>query len=469
MKLTILHTNDIHSRFENFSKISTKIRELRDECTLVLDAGDFNDFMSLELQGTNGRAGGELLDIAGYDAIAIGNNEGFEGVETTESLACSGKVPFLSCNLYKINKENYNSDALILEELQEVKRSMIIEKGGIRILVIGSSPYGSYNQFYNLLNMQSTDVAIEVRKEIISNKGKYDLCILLSHCGMREDTEIANHVEGIDIIINGHSHILMEEPVRINNTIVHMSGQYGEHLGVLEIEYDSMIKSFTGKNINIKDEAMDRRILESLALSKEKAIKNLSVPLYNIDVDLWHDVMEESPICNLLADSLRDLLKCDIGIINGGVLNGGIRKGPISKKKLLEICPSPLNPTYMEMLGKDIREALEKSLAHDFCLQDGKGSGFRGRYLGKLHISGGYIEHNCKTIKRIVIGESELQDEMWYKVATSDYLQRGTGYNSLSNNKNAKYNAEYLRDTLREYLKNKSIINESFKDRWIMV
>jgi 2',3'-cyclic-nucleotide 2'-phosphodiesterase (5'-nucleotidase family) len=261
----------------------------------------------------------------------------------------------------------------------------------------------------------------------------------------------------------------MEEPVKINNTIVHMSGQYGEHLGVLEIEYDGVIKSFTGKNINIKDEAMDRKILESLALSKEKAISNLSIALYNIDVDLWHDVMEESPICNLLADSLRDLLKCDIGIINSGVLNGGIRTGPISKKKLLEICPSPLNPTYMEIQGKDIREAFEKSLAPDFCMQDGKGSGFRGRYLGKLHISGGYIEHNFKTIKRIVIGESELEDEMWYKVATSDYLQRGTGYNSLSNNKNAKYNAEYLRDTLSEYLKNKSIVNESFKDRWTMV
>lgn len=53
MRFTILHTNDIHSRFENLAKISTKINELRDENTLVIDAGDF---MRVELQGTMGRA-----------------------------------------------------------------------------------------------------------------------------------------------------------------------------------------------------------------------------------------------------------------------------------------------------------------------------------------------------------------------------------------------------------------------------
>jgi 2',3'-cyclic-nucleotide 2'-phosphodiesterase (5'-nucleotidase family) len=101
MKFKILHTNDIHSRFDNYAKIVTKIKELRNENTFVLDAGDFNDFMRLELQGTMGKAGAELLSLGGYDAIAIGNNEGFEGVEVAETMASSGSVNFLSCNLYK--------------------------------------------------------------------------------------------------------------------------------------------------------------------------------------------------------------------------------------------------------------------------------------------------------------------------------------------------------------------------------
>lgn len=128
MKFTILHTNDIHSRFENFAKISTKINELRDENTIVLDAGDFNDFMRIELQGTMGRAGSELLNIAGYDAIAMGNNEGFAGVEAAEDLAATGAASFLSCNLYKFddssNKTNLNS----LIPLEGVRRSIILKK-----------------------------------------------------------------------------------------------------------------------------------------------------------------------------------------------------------------------------------------------------------------------------------------------------------------------------------------------------
>jgi 2',3'-cyclic-nucleotide 2'-phosphodiesterase (5'-nucleotidase family) len=466
LKYKILHTNDIHSRFENFAKIVTKINEIRDENTLVLDAGDFNDFMRLELQGTIGKAGGELLSLAGYDAITLGNNEGFEGIEAAESLANSGTVKFLSCNLYKYSDTDKDKEKLQI--LNGVKRSIIIEKGGVKFLIIGTSPYGTYNEFYSLLNMHSTDAVKEIKNEISNNIGKYDICILLSHCGMREDTEIANTIEGIDIIINGHSHILMEDPLRVNNSIVHMSGQYGEHLGILEFEYDREIKNYKGTNVNIHSLPMDEGIIRNLKINKEKAIAKMSESLYVIDKDLWHDVMEENPITNFLADSLKDLLSCDIGIINSGVINGGIRKGKVSRKKLLEICPSPLNPTYMEIEGRFIREALQKSIDVDFCTQDGKGAGFRGKYLGRLHISGGYIEQKGNKITKIIIGDNELDDDRVYSVATSDYLQRGSGYNTLAYNNNSKYSAQYLRDTLKDYLNKKEFINKALTDRWII-
>lgn len=460
LKFKILHTNDVHSRFENFAKIVTKINELRDENTLILDAGDFNDFMRLELQGTNGRAGAELLSLAGYDAIAVGNNEGFEGIKISENLASSGNTTFLSCNLYKLNNSK-------LDQLRGIRRSIIIERGGIKFLIIGSSPYGSYNEFYSLLNMHSTDAKEEIKKELESNKGFYDICILLSHCGMREDTEIANSIEGIDIIVNGHSHILMNGAVKINNSVVHMSGQYGEHLGILEVEYHNGIIDFKGENIDIKDIPEAAEIDAHLRKSKKEAIRNLSESLYEIDEDLWHDVVEENPMTNLLADALKDLLNCEVGIINSGVLNGGIRKGDVSRKKLLEICPSPLNPTIIEIQGKYIRQAFEQSLKSDFCMMDGKGAGFRGKYLGRLHIAGGQIEFKGNKIERILVGVKELEDESYYKVATSDYLQRGTGYPSLSKSKLIKYNAEYLRDTLKEYLCKKEFINNALEDRWI--
>lgn len=456
MNIRILHTNDIHSRFENFAKIVTKIKELKDENTIILDAGDFNDFMRLELQGTNGRAGCSLLNMAGYDAITVGNNEGFAGLNALESMANSNIVPVISCNLYR-------SD---MSHIKGLKRSIIINRGGIRFLIIGTSP--QYNEFFSLLNMHAADYIEEINKELKENRDKYDISILLSHSGMKEDTEFAQSIGGVDIIIGGHSHLLMEEAEKINSTIIHQSGSYGEHLGILDIEVmDGRIVNFKGENIKVESLPMDKEITDELFRQKEIAIEVLRKPLYKVDCHIWHDVVEENPITNLLADALKDVVSCDFSIINSGIISGGIRKGEVSNKKLLEISPSPLNPTYMEIRGKYIKEALKLSLQADVCLQDGRGSGFRGKYLGWLHVSNNaVIEHDGKNILRVMIDDEELEEERTYRIATSDYLQRGTGYPSLANNRNERYNPEYTRDVLREYLNKKEFVEKCFIDRW---
>lgn len=454
MKFRILHTNDVHSRFENFSRAVTKIRELRDENTIFLDAGDFNDFMRLELQGTGGKAGVELLKRAHCDAIAVGNNETFQSLEVLEYMAGLG-LPFLSCNLKKLDGR----------DIENVRESVIIKRGGVRFLIIGLSP--QLGEFFELSGLKTIDYKRAVEKETQKNKGNYDICILLSHIGIREDRDIAETIEEVDIIIDGHTHLLMKEPEYINNKIIHMSGCYGENLGILEFEYDGGIKAFKGENINIMNLDEDRELISSLNDSKEIALDRLGLPLYDIRRDMWHDVIEENPLTNLLADSLKHLLNTEIGIINSGILNGGIKRGAVSRKKILEICPSPLNPTYMEIKGKDIREAVEKSLYGDFCLQDGKGSGFRGRFLGRLHFSGIRVLYKDRWIREIFVNGERLEDERWYSIATSDYLQRGTGYSSLKNNRNVRYSPEYIRDTLMDYLSKDNFLEESYKNRWI--
>ena len=96
-------------------------------------------------------------------------------------------------------------------------------------------------------------------------------------------------------------------------------------------------RDFSGINIKIENTEMDKNILNIMKINR--------------------NIAEENPMTNLLADALRDKLKCDIGLINSGVINGGIRKGEVSFKKLIQICPSPLNPTYMEIKGKYIKRS----------------------------------------------------------------------------------------------------------------
>ncbi|MDF2801667.1 MAG: bifunctional metallophosphatase/5-nucleotidase [Anaerocolumna sp.] len=457
MRLNILHTNDIHSNFDNFSKIVTKINELRDDNTIVLDAGDFADFKRIELQGTDGLVAMELLEYAGYDALAVGNNETFQGLDILKHMSENTKIPLLSCNM---SSTEY-------APIGQVKSSAVLHKNGLKILVIGASP--NLGEFNELMGFAHRDYLDTIENEIKTNKDNCDLCIFLSHLGMDKDKEIAEKVNGIDIIIGGHFHILMEKPELVNNKIIFTSGAYGEHLGVLSIEVnDQKFELIEGNNISIGLCEESKEVLEIVRRNRIKAIDNLSIPLYKIKRDLWHDVVEENPMTNLLADGLRDVLKCDIGLINSGVINGGIKKGNVTWKKLIELCPSPLNPTSYKIQGKYLMEELSNSLDTDYCYADGKGAGSRGKYVGRLHVSNATIEHNGRTISNIYINGEALETDRFYTVASSDYLQRGSGYESLRNNVDVKYNKEYLRDTLKEYMDKSEFVERAFIDRWIL-
>ncbi|WP_064093985.1 bifunctional metallophosphatase/5'-nucleotidase [Rossellomorea aquimaris] len=454
MKLKILHTNDLHSHFEAFSRAATLMKELKDENTLIFDGGDFADFKSIELQGTKGIAAIELLEYVGYDALTVGNNEMFNGIDTLEHMATNSSVPFISNNL--LRKEG--------AKVKGVVSSVILNKNGLRILVTGSSP--DLEDFNDGLGIHITPYKEAIKEEIDRNKGNYDLSILLNHVGTFADDEIVHEIKEFDVILSAHDHKLYSEAKVVHNTIMNSAGCFGEHIGVLEIEVKSEgVKLIRSTTIPTKNSSQDESILSILKRNKERAIEMLSEPLYPLEQPLWHDVLEENPITNLIADGVKDILKCDIGLMNSGIINAGAFHY-LSNKKLIEICPSPLNPTSFEIQGKFLREALEQSLDAQICLADGKGPGFRGKYVGSLHVSGAEIIHNGKQISEILIGETPLEDEKWYTVATSDYLQRGSGYESLKNNQNEQYRPGYIRDVIRQYANKPAFIQQAMRPRW---
>jgi 2',3'-cyclic-nucleotide 2'-phosphodiesterase (5'-nucleotidase family) len=457
MRFRILHTNDVHSRFEAFARAAALIKAERDGNTLVLDAGDFNDFMRIDLQGTHGQAGTDLLRLAGYDALAVGNNETFAFLDELEAMATNSQVPFLSCN---ITRKDWSP-------VKGLKKSIIIQRGGVRFLIIGISP--GFTDFLPLMGMNATDTPESIQKEIEDHRGQYDISILLSHVGYKYDLKLAQELRGLNIIIGGHSHTLMETAEIVNGVIIHQSGYWAEHLGIAEFEWDGDLRLVRAENVKSAGTPEDPEIMAAIARNREIAIDNLSQPLFEIDRDLWHDVVEENPISNLLADAFRDVLGTEIGLVNAGLLNGGVRKGWVTRKKIVELCPSPLNPTSFEIQGRYLREALEQALRVEHCMADGAGAGYRGKYAGRLHVSGMEIRHDGRHIVGITVNGEPLDDERWYRVGSHDYLQRGSAYPSLANNRNVRYNAEYCRERLQEYLAKPEYREKAFTDRWVRV
>lgn len=457
--ITIYHTNDIHSNIERFASIVTYLNANKTENDLLLDAGDFCDFKSTMINGTQGRAGKALLGHAGYDALCIGNNEGFSGIEAVEVMG-EDKVPLLSVNLSKLDGTN----------LRNIQKSVIVEKSGYRFLIIGVSPYygvesaGKYNVFFNMENLHVQDPIPLIKSEMELMKGKYDFLILLSHQGDHTDRRLAREINGIDVIIGGHSHTVMNKSIKICDTIIHQAGEYGNLIGKLElvIEEDKIIEAVGTSIPNLFTE--DPETMALIKKQTEIAITNLSQTLFTID-SLSHSVSEESELANFICDALRKEQPCDFALINNGIVNHALR-GEISKMKLLETSPSPLNPTLIKVKGLNVLEALRMSLDADYIHRSGRGPGFRGTHIGALAFSNN-VTYQTDPLMIFVDGV-ELDPQKEYTVMANDYLQRGSGYPSLAYpDGDSTYFSGYIRDLLERNLNDNSLIVSAKQSRRI--
>jgi len=466
MVLKFLYINDIHSRFEQLAKIASAIEELRDENTLILDAGDNADFARLETEGTNGVISSALLNEIGLTARVFGNNEGFAGKENGRIISESSDCHVITCNMYDLEGQ----------KLDFLDDAAVISVSGVKILIIGVT--GAANVFYHLFGIHVKDPQEEIQRVLAKYEEiSYDLLVILSHLGLIGDKKLASRFPDIDVIIGGHSHTVLEKPLVENQTIICQAGYYGEYLGELILDFDvesKKIQNFNGRLISSQKYQRHPEIMKLIRRYSRQASKNLSKKLYSLDTSLDHSLTKENVIGNLLADSLRDMLKTEIGIINSGVISKGVKKGAVTRKLLHELCPSPLNPTYIELKGADLCNALEKSLQREYQLSDGRGPGFRGKYLGNIQVSHNiqvrYNPHGepLRKIKSITVDGKPLEPDSWYTIGTSDYLQRGTGYTDLANNRNEKYRPEFLRDVLESYLKNQSFVKMALSRRFII-
>lgn len=469
MKLKILYVNDIHSRFEELGKLASAIDELRNKSTLILDAGDNADFARLETEGTNGKISSALLNEIGFNARVFGNNEGFAGKKNGRIISESSNCPVITCNMYDLKGQ----------KLDFLDDATILHISGVKILIIGVTAATILgNEFYHLYGIHVKEPEEEIQRVLAEyEKTSYDLLIILSHVGLIGDKKLASKFSNIDVIIGGHSHTVLEKPLVENQTIICQAGCFGEYLGELIVDFDTekkRIRNFNGRLISSHKYPPHPKIMELIKFYSKQATRNLSKELYSLDTSLDHSITEENAIGNLLADSLKDILKTEIGIINSGVISKGVKRGAITRKLLHEICPSPLNPTYFELKGIDLYSTLEKSLQREYQLNDGRGPGFRGEYLGNIQVSQNVrvifnpYEKSSQEIKSILVDEKPLEHERWYTIGTSDYLQRGTGYPDLGNNRNEKYRPEFLRDILEVYLKNQSFVKRAFNRRFII-
>ncbi|SEO22167.1 bifunctional UDP-sugar hydrolase/5'-nucleotidase [Paenibacillus sp. OV219] len=467
--VVLLHSNDIHSRLEQAARMAAYIEEIRSshgaEHVLTLDIGDHMDRMRVETEASDGLANIALLNDAGYDAVTIGNNEGltFTQEQLDEAFGKHARFQTVCANFFNADTKQRPS---------WMRPSTIINKAGIRFGLIGVS--AAFVDFYGLLGWVVTDPLHEVAEQVKQLRSHVDVLIIMSHLGITLDRRMAQEIPGIDLILGGHTHHLLEEAEVIGSTHVCAAGKFGEYMGRVDIWFDSALKRPRFKAVCTSMEARALQ-LEATAIIggfKAEGERRLSRIVAVLDAPLALTPERESPLGNLLAAGLRRWTKADIGIVNAGQLLRGLAAGEVTAGDLHALCPSPINPCRMQLSGTMIRLSLEEALLPEYIDKPIRGFGFRGLVLGTLAVDGLTIEYMPdnpafnKIVTVLVNGEPLLEDKL-YVVGTIDMFTFGIGYEKMKNGLDiAYYLPEFIRGVLEEELQDTEAIADSRRTRW---
>lgn len=267
-RLTILHTNDLHSRIHpfaddageragrgGFTRVASIIDEIRSSVShsLLLDCGDV-------LQGTpyfnlfDGELEFKLMSKMGYDAGTIGNHEFDAGIEKLADNFRHLNFPFLNSN-YDFSNTPLSG---------KVKENLILNRGGIKIGIfgLGIELFGLVPEklFGNVIYHDPIPVARRMAS-FLKNEENCDLVICLSHLGYQyqsskvSDVVIASESENIDIILGGHTHTFMDAAKTVANrngeaVVINQAGRSGKMLGKIDLVFE---KNRKGKCISCKN------------------------------------------------------------------------------------------------------------------------------------------------------------------------------------------------------------------------
>ena len=268
-KITILHTNDVHSHIEPFSKDhsefpnrgwferrSTILNSIRSKNpnTLLLDAGDI-------FQGTpyfnfyNGELEFKLMSLLKYDAVTIGNHDFDNGITGLNEQMPNASFDFLI--------SNYDFKNTVLDG--KTSDYKIYTRSGIKIGVFGLGieleGLVTKELYRETKYLDPIDIAQDVTKKL-KNEEKCDLIICLSHLGYKYDNlpnrvcdyNLAKKTKDIDLIIGGHTHTFMNEPIILKNQIskdvlVNQVGCFGLFLGQIDFYFDQNNQKYFNSSV----------------------------------------------------------------------------------------------------------------------------------------------------------------------------------------------------------------------------
>lgn len=369
-KTTIFYINDIHGQIPKMQRLTSAAQqaqlaaEKNGSDILKLSSGD--TFIGSD--DKRNLAAASFLNIAGMDAQTLGNHE----FDITASI-CGDLLKNSKTNILGMNLNFPNSNSVLSKK---VMRSVVIDgKNGEKYGLIGIQPTDLDSRIKDKsilegITVDNNEQTIEELKEEVKKLQGQGLnkIILLSHGGNAFEKEIAQSVDGIDVILGGHSHDLIEGVKQGENlfyspsgqpVIITQAGRDGTHFGLLNLEFDD-----NGRITYVQNNILDTNMYSpNLIMSKTvDSILGKSPEIGHLDyVDPIpkNNLIEENPWADFVSDAIRQNLDSDIVLINSANFRGSVDYGKVTERDITSIFPFNNKLFKLKLNEKDLVDAIK--------------------------------------------------------------------------------------------------------------
>ncbi|ETP67622.1 multifunctional 2',3'-cyclic-nucleotide 2'-phosphodiesterase/5'-nucleotidase/3'-nucleotidase [Planococcus glaciei] len=470
-ELTIMHTNDTHANLDKVANRATLVKQIRAEKpnNLLLDAGDVFSG-TLYFNAFEGEPDMKFMNMMEYDAMTFGNHEfdlgsSEKGHFALDEFAADANFPFLGANV-DFSKNDYFKDYAHKEVTADyidgnVYNGVIKEIDGEEVGIFGLTT-AETAAISSPGDVEFTDYLEAAKKAVADFEAAgVNKIIALTHIGYDDaaaidnDITLAKEVPGIDVIVGGHTHTKLEQPVKAGTeeepVYIVQANEYNKFLGQLDVTFneEGVITGSAGKlhDVNAATITPDPDVAEALVYYSDQiaALKNQSTGVEAkvalnggrsaTNGDGTGVRASETNLGNLMTDGMLAKAKTIdpatvIAVQNGGGIRASINAGDITVGEVLTVMPFGNALAIMDLTGAELKAALEHSV-----------SAYPNESGGFLHVSGLQFKFDpakaagsrVHTVN-VKVGDTltPLEDTKRYKVATNTFTAKGgDGYASF--------------------------------------
>ncbi|MBR5502600.1 MAG: 5'-nucleotidase C-terminal domain-containing protein [Oscillospiraceae bacterium] len=482
-KLTLLHSNDMHGDFvaENIgddlvggvSMLSGYVQKVRndEENVLYTISGDMfrGSVIDSEYRGVSTI---EIMNMIAPDVATLGNHEADYGISHLLFLEKCARFPIINANLY-----------LTTNQVRLFKSHIIMEVGGMKVMFIGilTEEVLAQARQERLIGsfVDVHEAAAEVGKICNAHRtDDIDLTVLLTHIGFEEDKKLAALLDpkwGVDIIVGGHSHTLLEEPCVVAGIPIVQAATGTDQIGRFDININTdtnSIDSYTWQLIPIDDDHCPRDEALETVLKRyhEETDKKYGRYITRFSDVYTHPARNvETQLGRLFADVFRDSLGIDVMFLGSGSLRN-TQMGPIVDFREL----TQMFPYNDEIYGITVTGAqLKHMIAYLF-----RPEALAGEHTEFYQFSRGIhfvVNRNDGTLSEITFEGAPIDDERLFKVGLQSFHYKNMGdffdmpEAEVEKNAPVKVLSTSAMDIVDEHLSRRELVLCPVDERWVTV